>query len=433
MRLSVPQVPRLIVGILALAVTLPIRSQAFAGFINLWNFGSVDDGANAIATLVHDRAGDLYGTTQNGGNHGGGVAFELSPPATNGGTPSESILWNFGATPSDGANPAAGMIWDKSGNLYGTTLGGGAYSGGTVFELIAPSSSGGQWTESTLWDFGKSADGLNPYSGLMINPTNGSLYGTTQGGGTHGGGTAFKLDPPSASGGSWSQSVLWNFGDHTDGINPYASGLVRDKSGNLYGTTRYGGVYGNAARGGIVFELTPPSTIGSRWSESVVWNFGNGTDGFDPYAGVIIDSSGHLYGTTLLGGTGYVGSRRSGGTVFELIPPSTSGGPWTESILWNSSKNLTQPWGGLIMDTNGNLYGTTSLDCGTVFELSPPSTDQTDWAFSVLGNFLNTTVAPCFPLRSLTMDLAGNLFGTSYYGGTYHASNGGGTVFEVRH
>jgi len=173
--------------------------------------------------------------------------------------------------------------------------------------------------------------------------------------------------------------VLWSFGNGTDGSAPYA-GLTMDASGNLYGTTWTGGIYSNpnVGSGGTVFKLT---TAGN---ESVLWSFGNGTDGALPYAGLLMDAAGNLYGTTWSGGTG--GLRNDAGTVFELTPPSTGGGNWSESILWNFEVNGAdgfQPYPGLIMDRSGNLYGTTQAggtqdtDSGTVFEISTTSQTPT--------------------------------------------------------
>jgi uncharacterized repeat protein (TIGR03803 family) len=151
-----------------------------------------------------------------------------------------------------------------------------------------------------------------------------------------------------------SESVLWSFGNGNDGNTPLAS-LVMDKSGNLYGTTQDGGIYGgpnvNQGGDGTVFELTPPSSAGGPWTESILWDFGNGTDGSGPFAGLLMDANGNLYGTTDAGGmNGY-------GTVFELTPLSPAGGLWTESVLWNFGNGTdgAYPRAGLIMDTSGNL------------------------------------------------------------------------------
>src|ERR1019366_9536867 len=217
----------------------------------------------------------------------------------------EQVLHSFG-NGTDGANPQAGLIVDAAGNLYGTTVGGGTYGYGTVFELT-PNGSGG-WTEKVLYSFCSQAycpDGSEPYAGLIFDAV-GNLYGTTLDGGTNWfGGTVFELTP--AGGGSWTETVLHSFNKNgTDGANPYA-GLIFDAVGNLYGTTEEGGTYGY----GTVFELTPAA--GGVWTEKVLHNFNNnGTDGGTPYAGLIFDAARNLYGTTAGGGTYY------SGTVFRV-------------------------------------------------------------------------------------------------------------------
>ena len=217
---------------------------------------------------------------------------------------------------------------DTGGNFYGTTTRGGAYPtvdangvplGGTVFELTPPSISGGLWTESILWSFANGMDGNDPRGGLMMD-ANRNLYGTTTGGGTNGGaGTVFELSP--AGGGGWTESVLWNFGNGSDGAEPWDT-LVMDTGGDLYGTTDTGGTHevGTTFAAGTVFELTPPSTIGGNWTESILWNFGDqALDGRQPYAGLILDTTGNLYGTTRFAfGAGGATFGAAQGTVFEI-------------------------------------------------------------------------------------------------------------------
>jgi uncharacterized repeat protein (TIGR03803 family) len=210
-----------------------------------------------------DQTGNLYGTTVAGGAYGSkdqanygfpygyGTAFKLTPPSAGGGY---SVLWNFGHYPQDGYWPQAGLIMDRKGNLYGTTVYGGAYGspyfgGGTAFKLTADGK------QSIIWNFGGGADGSKPLAGLIMG-AHGDLYGTTSSGGLYGGGTVFQLSLPLTSGGNWTESILWNFGNGADGAVPFG-GLIMDKSGNLYGTTSSGGLYG----GGTVFEVsTSPST-----------------------------------------------------------------------------------------------------------------------------------------------------------------------------
>jgi uncharacterized repeat protein (TIGR03803 family) len=409
----------------------------------LWNFDSID-GAKPAAGLIVDRKGNLYSTTSEGGAYGYGTVFELTPPPTVGGSWTESVLWSFNG--SDGREPLAGLIADKSGNFYGTTIEGGGYSqpvgGGTVFELTPPPTAGGSWTESILWSFGSGGDGSYPFAGVIMDKS-GNLYGTTGDGGTYGSGTVFELTPPSTVGGSWTESILWNFGNGSDGQNP-AAGVIMDKSGNLYGTTFMGGIYQGPfdTSWGTVFKLTPPSISGGNWTESILWNFGNFGDGQNPAAGVIMDARGNLYGTTELGGNygvNFPGLPADGGTVFELIPPPTGGGDWSESLLWDfaQGEDGANPGAGVIMDARGNLYGTTELGGaygrgdfvvgGTVFELTPP---QTGGSESILWSFFSSDTDGYQPSGGLLMDTNGNLYGTTTLGGT-SPDAAAGTVFEI--
>ena len=308
----------------------------------LHSFGNGMDGQFPYAGLIFDTSGNLYGTTNFGGTYTFGTVFELTPIAGGGWT--EKVLYSFG-NGTDGAYPEAGLIFDAVGNLYGTTYGGGTYGTGTVFELTP--TGGGSWTEKVLHNFNDNGtDGFYPYAGLIFDAA-GNLYGTTSQGGTYGDGTVFELTP--AAGGVWTEKVLYSFNANgTDGTAPQA-GLIFDAAGNLYGTTNQGGTY----LSGTVFELTPAG--GGVWTETVLHNFNdNGTDGAYPYAGLIFDGAGNLYGTTDGGGTYF------GGTVFELTP--AAGGSWTEKVLHNFNPNSTdgyEPYAGLIFDAAGNLYGTT--------------------------------------------------------------------------
>jgi uncharacterized repeat protein (TIGR03803 family) len=375
----------------------------------LADFGK--DSANGtcpMGGLVADKQGNLFGTKSVLFNYCGAV-FELFRP-TPGGKWTEQQIYQFPGdfdTCPDGGNPAATMLIDASGNLYGTTIRGGVYDScdesictGAVFKLTPPSSPGGQWTESLPWSFGGyGTDGLNPFGGLVMDHA-GSLYGTTAGGGIHGYGTVFRLRPPATTGGSWTESKLWNFAGAPDGAYPSA-GLTLGTDGALYGTTQAGGAFGTnplkifrfdtlldfevIGVGGTVFKLIPPSTPGGSWSESVLWSFG---DGLNPLGQLLLDSQGNLYGTTQAGGLYNAASPTSrfidvGGTVFKLSPPATGAGTWTESTLWNfgSGSDGLSPIAGLLADSFGNFFGTTLFGgafpgasypyyAGTVFEVS---------------------------------------------------------------
>ncbi len=229
----------------------------------------------------------------------------------------EAVLHSFGGYNKDGIFPQSGVIFDPTGNLYGTTYEGGAYGYGVAFEL-SPKAGGGL-TEKVLHNFNFSAgDGINPRTGLVIDAS-GNLYGTTRGGGTYGDGVVYELT--AKANGAWEERILHSFNNNCQDGNDPEGGLILDAKGNLYGTTASGGGY---CFYGTVFELVHKP--GGAWTERILHSFNNdGSDGFDPYAGVSADAFGNLYGTTQNGGShGY-------GTVFKLAPPV--GGVWVEQIL----------------------------------------------------------------------------------------------------
>jgi hypothetical protein len=246
----------------------------------------------------------------------------------------ETVIHRFSG--SDGQLPLSALIADKLGNVYGTTAQGGAFGWGAVYELSPPAAPGAHWTETTLYSFTGGNDGAGP--GPLVFDKAGNLYGATSGGGVHAtetlGGVVFKLSPPTPSGGSWTETVLYSFpGSPTDAGNP-AGPLVFDEAGNLDGVTSAGGtqsglICGSAACG-TVYQLRPPSVSGGAWTETVLYNFlsSGATDGFAPSTGVIVGPSGVLYGTTPNGGT--VGL----GTFFKVTPPTHSGASWGESIVY---------------------------------------------------------------------------------------------------
>lgn len=369
---------------------------------------SSGDGAYPMAGLLLDAAGHLYSTTPNAGRYNVGTMFELSH---NGGGGWSETVYSFDYNGSDGAYPDASLVADAAGNFYGTTSSSGIYNSGVAFEL-SPNGGGG-WTEKLLHNFGEGQDGSAPY-GAMIFDTAGNLYGTTTGGGSHGGGTVFELSPNGSGG--WTETILLNIGNGADGSAPYCS-LVFDRSGNLYGTTSAGGV----DYGGTVFELSPNGRGG--WTEAVLHSFGAGTDGAYPPAGLIFDGAGNLYGTTYAGGTSNVG------TVFELSP--NGGGSWTETVLYgfnNNGSDGNYPYAGLVFDSAGNLYGTTydggNSNFGTIYKLSPNGGGG--WTETVLHSFDFSTTDGAYPSDSVIFDSAGNFYGTTENGG----ANYYGTAFE---
>jgi uncharacterized repeat protein (TIGR03803 family) len=371
------------------------------------------DGYQPRASLIADAAGNLYGTTSVGGSNAGclagigcGTVFELSPAAGGGWT--EKILHNFNDNGRDGYSPFPSLIFDSAGNLYGTTYFGGIYYYGMVFELSPKPN--GEWEERSLHSFNNNGkDGQDPYGGLVFD-ADGNLYGTTVYGGAYFQGTVFELSRNVRGG--WRERVLHSFGQGTDGGFPYA-GVIVDAKGNVYGTTITGGSTTGClglAGCGTVFELSP-TTSPRVWTEKVLCRFtGNGELGAVPYAGLIFDASGNLYGTTSQGGTGTLG------TVFELSP--MPGGDWVENVLHNfSGTDGIGPYAGLIFDPSGNLYGTTTgggaYGHGTVFELAHSAGGT--WTEIVLVSF--TGGMGYVPQGGLIFDSAGNLYGTTIDGG----------------
>jgi len=384
-------------------------------FKTLYKFRGHKDGGRPLANLVFDTAGNLYGTTSEGGiGFKYGVVFKLTPNQD--GSWTENVLYSFPEY-KDGVYPDAGLIFDQAGNLYGSTEYGGTYNYGAVFELTP--NLDGSWTESVLDSFSNGNDGGGP-NGVIFDHA-GNIYGTTAYGGAYGNGVVFKLT--SNSDGSWTQSVLHAF--NADGELPYGR-LIFDTAGNLYGTTFEGGPHG----GGSVFELTPNAD--GTWTESTLYDFrgraGGRHDGSLP-VGVIFDQAGNLYGTTQAGGaTNY-------GVIFKLTP--NPDGSWTETLLhhFTGGKDGGSPTGGLMFDLVGNLYGTANVGgnlsycsgagCGVVFKLSPNS--KGGWSETVLHSFRGEQGA--VPGAGLTLDSQGNLYGTTM--GTGWQDKSWGSVFEI--
>jgi uncharacterized repeat protein (TIGR03803 family) len=310
-----------------------------------------------------------------------------------------NVVYNFTGG-SDGGYPLDGLTLDSAGNLYATTNSGGVSGYGAVIKVTK------NGTESVLHNFAGATDGAYPEGGLVRDKA-GNFYGTTTAGGTSGSGTVFGI---SAKG---KEEVLYSFTGGTDGGTPEA-GLALDAAGNLYGTTSAGGANGN----GTVFKLTVP-TKGAKWTESVLYTFGTGTDGATPVSAVAFDKAGNLYATTSAGGAyGY-------GTIFELTP---SGAAWTETILQNfqDGDDGGVPYGGLIADKSGNFYGSATEGGtgggGTIFELTPANGA---WTFTVLYSNPGWGISGSF--RNLALDASGNLYGTTHCDGAYDA----GTVYKL--
>jgi uncharacterized repeat protein (TIGR03803 family) len=394
------------------------------------------DGDEPVAGVVFDQAGNLYGTTEHGGAHGRGVVFKLTPKGK------ETVLYNFCAQShcTDGEYPGGDLVFDQKGNLYGTTFFGGSYKSafcnrnggcGVVFKLSP------EGKETVLYNFCAQSgctDGWYPSAGVVFDQK-GNLYGTTFFGGSYksafcngngGCGVVFKLSPEGK------ETVLYSFcaqGNCLDGASP--NGVVFDQKGNLHGTTLLGGVHEICALGaigcGVVFKLTPKGT------ETVLYSFcalggGNCSDGQFPNAGLVFDQKGTLYGTTEFGG------EFDTGTAFKLTPTGK------ETVLHsfcaqNDCTDGQAPLAGLVIDQNGNLYGTTffggayeycddgASGCGVIVRLTPKGKE------TVLYSFCTQTGCTdgADPKAKLVFDAKGNLYGTTEYGGAQN----NGAVFKL--
>jgi uncharacterized repeat protein (TIGR03803 family) len=380
----------------------------------LYSFTDGVDGGGPNGGLIFEASGNAYGTTHFGGNDscggyvggGCGVVFELSPNGS--GVWSETSLYAFQDS-NDGGFPNAGVILDKSGDILGTGSTGGNFTCsigcGVVYELSKCSG----WTETVLHAFDGS-DGEFP-NAAPLQSANGTLFGTTWYGGSGGNGTVFSLGPRGGSG--WKESVLYSFQGTADGSAP-AGSVVADRAGDLYGTTyKYDG-----DNDGVAFELRKHAA----WKDSVLYTFTNNGGGEDPYAGMIMPAKGNLYGTAIESGP------NDGGVAFELVLGTKH--RWTEKALhaFGAPGDGNAPYGGVIADKRGNLYGTTvfggAANAGIVYELSPSKSGQ--WKEKILYSFTGGSDGQ-YPSGSLTLDATGNLYGATSNGG----QDGYGVIFEI--
>jgi uncharacterized repeat protein (TIGR03803 family) len=392
--------------VLASAPAADAQSQ----FTLLHNFSlEGGDGAGLWGSVAFDAQGNLYGTTSGGGIYNAGTVFELSPSSD--GSWSENILASFANGDLNGQEPSSGAAVDTKGNVYVTTAGGGPYHGGTVLQFT-PGSSG--WILTDIHDFCSQtncSDGSVPYAGVTID-SKGNLWGTAN--------VVFELSPGSTG---WTENVLYTFCTAFNCVGGAGAlaGVTLDRAGNIFGETASGG----HASAGVVYELRHAA---GTWKETVPHSFlsfphdgGGGSLG-----ALAIDSAGNLYGTTISGGTNICFS--GCGTIFKLAP--TTNGHWKETILYNFASGSTGfgPGGGVVIDTAGNLYGTTIYGgdafcgCGVVYKLAPSSSGT--WTYSVLHTFVDIDGA--IPDANMVLH-EGKLYGTAATGGP----GGGGVVFEI--
>jgi uncharacterized repeat protein (TIGR03803 family) len=363
----------------------------------LYSFSGAADGDEPEAGVVLDAAGNLYGTTHLGGSakgdNGLGVVFKLSASG-------EETAYRFPA-PADGGNPNAGVARDQTGNLYGTTVDGGAANVGVIYKVDTTG------RETVLYNFTGGADGAFPYSTLMLDAA-GNLYGTASSGGEAGWGTVFELSPEGQL------TVLWSFTGGADGGSPYG-GVIHDSAGNLYGTTWSGGNKTSPCPVdgcGVVYRLDPAG------QETTLYTF-SGPDGSNPGAAVALDAAGNVYGTTGNGGIGGGTCAFGCGTVFEV----NSAGQ--ETVLYNFAGGADggYPASGVAMDPAGNLYGTAEVDgagnCGVIFKVPAAG------GFTVAYSFTGESDG-CSPVSAPVFDSAGNLYGTSA-----ESDSTGGAVYRL--
>ena len=366
----------------AVAQSAPTRT-----FKALYTFQGSSDGGEPYAGLVRDSAGNLYGTAISSGAFGWGVVFKVNPSGT------ETVLHSFGDGSKDGRTPYGGLVRDKAGNLYGTTYEGGGIGCvdgcGTVFKVDTTG------TETVLHSFaGGTTDGCFPYAGLLLKA--GYLYGTTQACGASSYGTVFRLST------SGKETILHNFaGGTADGANPLYGSLLMDTKGALYGVAQYGGT----SNQGVVYKLNPSRVL------RVLYSFAGGTtDGCNPDGTPAMDTLGNLYGTAVACGSSNMG------IVWKLNQSRK------EKVLHNfagGAKDGADPIAGVTLDANGNLYGDTQYGggtgcfgtgCGTVYKVSATG------KLTLLHIFVGSEGA--LPFGSVIRDTNGNLYGTAFLGGT---------------
>jgi uncharacterized repeat protein (TIGR03803 family) len=357
-----------------------------------------DEGAYPDSDLETDGFGNIYGTTVLGGDFGGGTVFRLSP------TPNgwvHTILYSFTGG-ADGGEPYKGVTLDREGNLYGTAVTGGSGSCeggcGVAYKLTK---SGGTWTQRVIHAFTGGNDGSGPGARVTVD-RDGNVYGMTPIGGAYGLGTIYKIHQGPRGG--WNFKVIHAFTGGADGGSGSAGRMIL-RNGRLYGAATTGGTYGS----GVVFELTP--RVVGRWDFRTIYSFRGQPDGSFPYGALLFDGSGNVYGTTYYGGTNNIGA------VYKLSRRPV--GEWNESVIYSFQDvpDGNSSISNLVFDGAGNLYGTTSeggLGRGTIFKLSP--VDGGQWTETVVHRFQGPPDG-AFPYNGMVVDRFGNFYGATVHGG----------------
>ncbi len=358
-----------------------------------------DEGEYADTDLETDGAGNIYGTTVLGGDFGGGTVFQLSP------TPNgwvHTTLYSFTGG-ADGGEPYKGVTLDRDGKLYGTAVTGGSGNCeggcGVVYKLTH---SGAKWTYRVIHAFTGGDDGSGPGARVTVDHA-GNIYGMAPTGGAYGLGTIYKIRQ--GSHGAPAFKVIHAFTGGADGATGSAGRMVI-RDGHLYGAATAGGTYGS----GVVFELTPRGR--GEWDFSTIYSFRGQPDGSFPYGALLFDALGNIYGTTYYGGANGIGS------VYQLSPQAM--GEWNESVLYSFQEGSdgNSPISNLVFDNAGNLYGTTSeggLGSGTIFKLSPVGNGS--WTETVVHAFEGPPDGG-FSYNGMVVDAFGNFYGATVHGGT---------------
>ena len=386
----------------------------------LYGFTNGVDGGGLWSSVVFDTKGNLYGTTSGGGVYGYGTVFQLTPGQS--GQWTENVIHNFPRDFKDGYEPFGGPAFGPDGNLYGATRYGGTRDLGAVYQVIRGPSG---WAETVLYDIGDNPeDEINPSATLAIDET-GNLFGTAPNSGA-----VFEVSPGPTGWTESVLYNFCSKPQCSDGYEPF-SGLILDGKGSLYGTTDAGGNYPPACPVsggcGVVFKVKP-NPDGS-WKYRVLHRFAAfKTDGVAATGELVLDPAGSLYGATDQGGRYTCWGTMGCGTVYKLTPQPN--GHWKETILHNfrQNKNGYNPSAGVVLDPAGNLYGTTGFgggtcNCGVVYKLAP--SPDGSWTYTVLHSFTGDDGAS--PAANLIFDDQGNLYGTTVLGGP----GGAGVVFEI--
>lgn len=410
-----------ILPLIAAALVLPATLNART-YRTISHFDYFVNGGNIEHGVTLDAAGNLYGTTQNGGPLDYGVVFKLTKQPD--GTWAESVL-HFFQGGSGGRGPVSGVTFDENGNLYGVTVAGGVSCAGrtagcgTAYKLTPQPD--GSWNHSVIYAFSGTEGDIRGTE--LLFDTAGNLYGFGSVGNTNCCGVVFRLKPNSD--GSWSEEILYAFKGGRDGNFPVGN-LVFDKAGNLYGETAQGG----NKDCGTVFKLTPNPS--GSWSETVVHSFcASKSDGWAPNGGLTMDAYGNLFGVTVWGGGAAMPpcpTPQTGcGTVFRLKPQPDGGWSYRKIHTFLDTPSA-DPNGGLAVDAAGNLYGTTGLngtrDYGTVFMLVHQPNDS--WTEKTLHVFKG--YPGIYPLGTLVLDKSGTLYGTTLFSNPFP---GTGVVFMM--